>query len=126
MLTIQPVNHIYTKNNIHNIHSNNSKPQQIFSDNISFKGIIIRQAKNETEVKELVNLFYNAIKHNIEPDKKTFKLFEKVERYLCTLPFLTVAKKPSSITEIVKSDNKLAGGYSININIPDSTAHIGL
>lgn len=68
---------------------------------------------------------FDLFKHNINTHQNKFGLLEKLDRYLCTLPFLTIAKKASSITEIVKSENKLVGGYSMNISPIYSSAHIG-
>lgn len=123
MLTISTNKSIIKTNTKRNLsYSKNLLTKQ---DNLTFTGTIIRPVKNHSETKELVNLFYDSIKHNINTHKNKFGLLEKLDRYLCTFPFLTVAKKASSVTEIVKSENKLVGGYSMNISPIYSSAHIG-
>lgn len=125
MLTISTNNSIIKTNTNRNLsYSKNSLPLTP-KDNMTFTGTIIRPVKNHAETKELVNLFYDSFKHNISTHKNTSGLLEKLDRYLCTFPFLTVAKKESSVTEIVKSENKLVGGYSMNISPIYSSAHIG-
>lgn len=121
---------IVSTNSIHKIdtinlkHTNSSNFQKSH-DIVSFTGLVVRPVNDKTEIKELVNLFYDALKHNIEPNAKSHKFIEKVDRFLATFPFITAAKQSGSITEVIKSGNKLAGGYLMNINKVNSTAHIG-
>ena len=48
-------------------------------DSVSFSGAmtVIRPVKNKEEIQELLNVFFKAIKHNLEPDKKTPAWLEK-------------------------------------------------
>ena len=94
-------------------------------DKISFSGTIIKRVQSKEEIKEVLDLFYNSLKHNFEPNKKTSKFLEKIDRYLSMLPFSIAARQPNCITEVVKTENKLAGGYSMIVNSENSTAHIG-
>lgn len=90
--------------------------------NISFTGAIIEPASPK-EVKELANIFYSTFKHNVAPNKKEFKLFEKIDRYLSTKPFIKIAELSNVLTETAKIDEKIAGGYSMTV-MPDKTAHL--
>ncbi len=110
------------KINLKHTHSSNFHKSH---DVVSFTGIMVRPVKDKTEIKELVNLFYDTFKSNMAPKSKSFKFLEKIERYICTLPFMASAQKPCNITEMVKLGNKLTGGYSMTLNNADSTAHIG-
>lgn len=107
----------------------NSKTAKDFSsantmqDKVSFTGTIIRPVKDRTEIKELVNFFYDSVKHNLDPGKKSTFL-DKISKYLAIKEFSFTTKLPGNITEVVKSENKIAGGYSMSIN-KDSTAHLG-
>lgn len=96
----------------------------IDKDTVSFTGTIIRPVKNENEIKEIVNLFYNSFKHNLEPNNITLPWLNKIDRYFSTMPFIAGAKSPKSITEIIKNETNLAGGYSMVVNHEKSTAHI--
>ena len=96
-------------------------------DSVSFSGAmtVIRPVKNKEEIKELLTVFFKAIKHNLEPDKKTPAWLEKIDKYLSLLPFYSTTKLPNNITEVVKHKNKVAGGYSICVNTEKQSAHIG-
>ena len=94
-----------------------------FNDSISFSGLQVNQAKSTKEIKEIVNLFYNSLKHNIEPDKKT-RFFDKVIRKILINTLVMTSKLPTSVTEIVKSGEKLVGGYSLSTDILNSTSHL--
>lgn len=97
---------------------------EISKDTVSFTGIIVRPVKNENEIKEIVNLFYNSVKHNLEPNNKTSLWLNKIDRYFSTMPFIAGAKSPKSITEIIKNETNLVGGYSMVVNHEKSSAHI--
>lgn len=106
-------NETYTTYGINNI-----------KDSVSFKGLQVNQANSSKEIKELVNLFYDAIKHNLEPNKKT-RFFDKILRKILTFPFVIASKGSTSVTETVKSGSKLIGGYSLSIDIANATSHLG-
>lgn len=106
-------NETYTTYDINNI-----------NDSISFRGLKVNQANSSKEIKELVNLFYDALEHNLEPNKKT-RFFDKIFRKILTLPFVIASKGPTSVTETVKSGSKLIGGYSLNIYTANATSHLG-
>lgn len=93
-------------------------------DLVSFKGLQVNQVNSSKEITELVNLFYDAIEHNLEPNKKT-RFFDKILRKILTFPFVIASKGPTSITETVKSGSKLIGGYSLNLDITNATSHLG-
>lgn len=93
-------------------------------DLVSFKGLQVNQANSSKEIKELVNLFYDAMEHNLEPNKKA-RFFDKILRKILTFPFVIASKGPTSITETVKSGSKLIGGYSLNLDITNATSHLG-
>ena len=103
-----------------------NKPYNNYDTNItntvSFNGLRVNHAKSHEEIKEIVNLFYDALKHNIKPNKKLF--FEKILRRILTYPFVINSKLPTTYTETVKSGDKLVGGYSLNIDILNSTSHL--
>ena len=122
IVSTNSINKIEKQINLEHTHSSNFQKSH---DAVSFTGILVRPVKDKTEIKELVNLFYDTLKSNIAPNSKSFKFIEKIERYICTMPFVASALKPCNITEIVKSGNKLAGGYSMTLNNTASTAHIG-
>lgn len=69
-------------------------------------------------------MFYDALKHNIEPNKKN-GFFDKIRRKILTFPFVTALKQPTSVTETVKSENRLIGGYSLSIDIANAKSHLG-
>lgn len=100
-----------------------SKHHNAMSDKVAFSGTIIRPVKDNIEIKELVDLFFNAVKHNLEPGKKN-TFFDKIGSYIAKKEFFMLAKLPNTIIEVVKSDNKIAGGYAISIN-DDATAYLG-
>ena len=104
---------------------NTKKTSAIPQDKISFSGTIIKRVQSKEEIKEVLDLFYNSLKHNLEPNKKTPKFLEKIDRYLSLLPFSIASRQPNCITEVVKNENKLAGGYSMIVNSENCTAHIG-
>ncbi len=104
---------------------NTKKTSAIPQDKISFRGTIIKRVQSKEEIKEVLDLFYNSLKHNLEPNKKTPKFLEKIDRYLSLLPFSIASRQPNCITEVVKNENKLAGGYSMIVNSENCTAHIG-
>lgn len=93
------------------------------SDTVSFSGLRVNQAHSSKEIKEIVNLFYESLRHNIEPNKKPM-FFDKILRKILTYPFIVAAKQPTSVTEVVKSGDKLVGGYSLNLDIGSSTSHL--
>lgn len=106
-------NETYTTYDINNI-----------KDSVSFRGLQVNQANSSKEIKELVNLFLDAIEHNLEPNKKT-RFFDRIFRKILTIPFVISSKVPTSVTETVKSGSKLIGGYSLSIDIVNATSHLG-
>ena len=124
MIKIVNINSIAKTNAINSSSARFSNFQKS-TDTVSFTGISVRPVKNNEEIKELVNTFYDALKHNLEPNSKSCKFIEKIDRFIATLPFITSAKQPGCITEVIKSGGNLAGGYSISINAANSSAHIG-
>ncbi len=100
-----------------------SSHHNAMSDKVAFSGTIIRPVKDNIEINELVDLFFNALKHNLEPGKK-LTFFDKIGKFIAKKEFSIATKLPNSITEVVKAENKLAGGYSITVN-KDATAHLG-
>lgn len=119
-LIVQTSPKIYSQNpgNNYNLSTNNK-------DTISFTGLRVSQAKTTQEIRTLGNLFFDALKHNLEPHSKTPKIIEKITRHIATYPLILVAKQPSSITEMINYENKLAGGYSMNLDLVNHTAHLG-
>lgn len=93
-------------------------------DSVSFKGLCVNQANSSKEIKEIVNLFYEAIEHNLEPNKK-IRFFDKMIRKMLTWPFVIGSKLSTSVTETVKSGNILVGGFSLNIDTANATSHLG-
>lgn len=107
---------------LNNIEKNNAYNTNI-RDSVSFKGLQINQANSSKEIKEIVNLFYDSIEHNLEPNKKP-KFYDKILRKILTFPFVITSKGSTSIIETVKSENILIGGYSLNLFIADATSHL--
>lgn len=124
MITIQNSNFITFTPSINGIKNYDNYNILNTKDSIAFKGLHVERAQAYKEIKELVNLFYAAMKHNLEPNSKMPGFIDKIIRDILTLPFVLAAKQPTSITEVVKSGNKLVGGYSLGI-VENKTAHLG-
>ena len=60
----------------------------------------------------------------MEQIKKT-GFFDKILRKIISLPFVISSKLPTCVTETVKSENKLIGGYSLSIHVANATSHLG-
>lgn len=69
-------------------------------------------------------MFYDSLEHNLDPNKKT-RFFDKFLRKILTYPFVITSKHTTSVTETVKSGDKLLGGYSLNLSVANSTSHLG-
>ena len=104
------INKNFTPAKINNFSSsyNTKKTSAIPQDKISFSGTIIKRVQSKEEIKEVLDLFYNSLKHNLEPNKKTPKFLEKIDRYLSLLPFCSLAIESKS--DLVKTFKK-RGGY---------------
>ena len=89
---------------------------------ISFTGTVFQQVKGD-EAKELINMFYNAFRQNVQPNSKLPKFLNKLDNYICTKPFLWMVNKPQVLTIASKTDGKISGGYSMTI-MPDRIAHL--
>ena len=124
MITIQKTNLITPPAKINNNKNYNNYNTLNPKDTVTFTGLQVKRAQSYKEVKELVNLFYDALKHNIEPNSKQLGFIDKIIRNISTIPFVLTAKHPKSITEAVKSGDKLIGGYSLNI-VENETSHLG-
>lgn len=94
-------------------------------DTISFKGMQVNKVNSSKEIKELVNLFYDALEHNLEPNSKKLGFISRIIKYISTLPILITTKLPGAVNEVVKSGNKIVGGFSLNIDKTGNTAHLG-
>ena len=93
-------------------------------DRLSFTGTIIKRINSKDEIKKILDLFYDSLVYNLEPNKKQSKFLRKIDRYISMLPFSIVLKKNNSITEVIEKENKLIGGYSMGINPLKSSAHL--
>lgn len=129
MLTVQNTNRVSVLPRISNSFSSNKNNFNTTllnkSDSVAFTGLRVSQVQLTNDIKELVNLFYTAVKHNVEPNSKIPKFVDNIRRRILTYPFVKVAKQPNSITESIKQGDKLVGGYSITLDRAKSTAHLG-
>ena len=97
----------------------------ISQDRLSFTGTIIKRINSKDEIKKILDLFYDSLVYNLEPNKTQSKFLRKIDRYISMLPFSIASKQPNSITEVIEKENQLIGGYSMNINPLKSSAHLG-
>lgn len=107
---------------------NNQKQDYVSFGNNPLKFV---QTKDPKEIKNLVNLFIKSINDNFEPQiqnpKKEGKLSQWIEKLsikILAMPYIWVSKLNSSVTEIIKKDGILAGGYSFNMATATKSAHI--
>lgn len=126
-MLIRKQNPYCTFNRINNTPtSNNYKTYTpISQDRLSFTGTIIKRINSKDEIKKILDLFYDSLVYNLEPNKTQSKFLRKIDRYISMLPFSIASKQPNSITEVIEKENKLIGGYSMSINQTKSSAHLG-
>lgn len=126
-MLIRNQNQYCTLNRINNTpKSNNYKTYiPIPQDRLSFTGIIIKRINSKDEIKKILDLFYDSLVYNLEPNKTKSKFLRKIDRFISMLPFSISSKQPNSITEVIEKENKLIGGYSMSINPLKSSAHLG-
>ena len=126
-MLIRKQNQYCTLNRINNTPtSNNYKTYTpISQDRLSFTGTIIKRINSKDEIKKILDLFYDSLIYNLEPNKTQSKFLRKIDRYISMLPFSIASKQPNSITEVIEKENKLIGGYSMSINPLKSSAHLG-
>lgn len=98
---------------------------QSSKDSISFYGLHAGLAWSTKDIKELVYMFYDSSMHNIGSDSKFPGFIRKFQRYWSVYPFVNFAKRPGSITEAIKLEDKLVGGYSMQLDRVNSTAYLG-
>lgn len=94
-------------------------------DMVSFKGSIIRPIVNKSEAKEIVLMFCKTVEANIDKSPQKQSFFGRILNNIACFPFIRASQSPNSITEIVKNNDKLVGGYSMIVNMEKSSAHIG-
>lgn len=103
-------------------------------DNISFSGFThnVQKTTDSNEIKELIKIFQNSLEINIngklsQPSKfYVIRKFKDFMKKLSTLPYEFTAKQPDAITEIVKNNNKIVGGFSTITDTTQSSLYIGL
>lgn len=96
------------------------------TDEVLFKTPIIRRLTDKEEVKELTKLFIDSLCKNIGKEPTGFikkKLFN-IEKKFLAIPFTKMSLNPATITEAIKSNGKLLGGYALNINPTNQEAYI--
>lgn len=93
-------------------------------DSVSFKGVILRRTASKEEIKELANLFYEAITHNVTPENNKITFMDKLTKFLVTKIGAASASLPNCYTAIAKINGKTAGGFSVHTTKQPQTAHL--
>ena len=96
------------------------------NDEVLFSTPIIRRLTDKEEIKELTKLFIDSLCKNLDKEPTNFikkKLFI-IEKKFLAIPFTKMSLEPTAITEAIKSNGKLLGGYTLNINPTNQEAYI--
>ena len=82
----------------------------------SFTGAKVKPITSSEEIKELTDIFYDGLTHNLYPNKKYPHWKSVIDRFISMFPFRLAAKNSNSITEAATIDGKIVAGYSLSVN----------